>query len=152
VKYLIRAAKFLKPYRWQAIGAFFSLVIANAAMLIQPQFTRLILDRGIEAENMGVIISMALAMVGFTVLRAIFSFFQSMLMVRSAQGIAFDMRNQLYAKIQSLSFSYHDRAQTGQLMTRATNDVDMVQRFVGRGFLMMVGAALMMTGSLVFPR
>ena len=71
-------------------------------------------------------------------------------MARTAQGIAYDVRNQLYAKIQALSFSYHDQAQTGQLMTRATSDVDMVQRFVGQGFLMMVGAAIMMVGSLVF--
>jgi ATP-binding cassette subfamily B multidrug efflux pump len=150
VKHLLRAGKFLKEYKWLVIGAFFSLLIANGAMLVQPQFTRLIVDQGIANQNMSLVIWMALAMVGLAAARALFSFLQGALMARTAQGIAFDLRNQLYAKIQALSFSYHDRAQTGQLMTRATSDVDMVQRFVGQGFLMMVGAAIMMLGSLTF--
>jgi ATP-binding cassette subfamily B protein len=150
VKHLLRAGRFLKEYKWLVIGAFFCLLIANGAMLIQPQFTRLIVDQGIANKNMSLVVWMALAMVGFAAARALFSFLQGATMARTAQGIAYDVRNQLYAKIQALSFSYHDRAQTGQLMTRATSDVDMVQRFVGQGFLMMVGAAVMMIGSLTF--
>jgi ATP-binding cassette subfamily B protein len=150
VKHLFRAGKFLRDYKWLVIGALACLLISNLAMLIQPQFTRVIVDRGIGGQNMSLVIWMALAMIAFAAARALFSFFQGALMARTAQGIAFDARNQLYAKIQALSFSYHDQAQTGQLMTRATSDVDMVQRFVGHGFLMMVGAAAMMIGSLAF--
>jgi ATP-binding cassette subfamily B multidrug efflux pump len=150
VKHLLRASQFLKSYRWLVIGAFVCLLVANGARLIQPQFTRLVVDAGIEAGNMRQVIVMSGALVGSAVLGAIFSFLQGVLMARTAQGIAYDLRNRLYSKIQALSFSYHDRAQTGQLMTRATSDVDMVQRFVGNAFLMMTGSALMMLGSLVF--
>jgi ATP-binding cassette subfamily B protein len=73
---------------------------------------------------------------------------QGVLSARTAQGIAYDLRNLLYAKIQSLSFSYHDRAQTGQLLTRATSDVEMVHHFVGMGFIQLVSAILMMIGSI----
>jgi ATP-binding cassette subfamily B protein len=127
-----------------------SLVVANGASLIQPQFARLIMDRGIADQNMMLVLWMALAMVGFAVLRAVFSFLQGALMARTAQGFAYDLRNRLYGKIQELSFSYHDQAQTGQLMTRVTSDVDMVQNFLGHAFLMTLGAAVMMVGSLVF--
>jgi ATP-binding cassette subfamily B protein len=65
-----------------------------------------------------------------------------------ANGVGFDLRNAIYAKIQSLSFSYHDRAQTGQLLTRTTSDVDRVQRFVGRGMVMLLSAVLMMGGAI----
>ena len=150
MKHLLRAGRFLGTYRWLVIGAFLSLLIANAASLIQPQFTRLIVDQGIEAGNMSTVIWLALAMVGFAVLQSVFTFLQGMWMARTAQGVAFDLRNRLYARIQGLSFSYHDRAQTGQLMTRATSDVDMVQGFVGQGFLMVIGALIMMIGSVVF--
>jgi ATP-binding cassette subfamily B multidrug efflux pump len=150
MKHLFRAGKFLKEYKWLVVAAFLSLMIGNAANLVQPQFTRLIVDQGIGSRNMSMVIWLALAMVGFAVLRSLFSFLQGALMARTAQGVGFDLRNQLYAKIQALSFSYHDRAQTGQLMTRATSDVDLVQGFVGQGFLMVVGAVLMMIGSLVF--
>jgi ATP-binding cassette subfamily B protein len=150
VKHLLRAVRFLKGYKWLAIGAFVCLVLANGASLVQPQFTRLIVDRGIREQNMSVVIWMALALIGFAVLRSVVNFAQGALMARTAQGVAYDMRNELYTKIHALPFSYHDQAQTGQLMTRATSDVDMVQRFLGQGFLMTVGAVLMMIGSLVF--
>jgi len=150
VKHLLRAGKFLAPYKRQALIAFLALLISNAASLIQPQFTRLIVDDGIRASNLRLIIWLSVAMIGFAILRSIFSFAQGALMVRTAQDVAYDMRNRIYSKIQALSFSYHDQAQTGQLMTRATSDVDMVQGFVGHGFLMVVGSALMMIGSLVF--
>jgi ATP-binding cassette subfamily B protein len=135
---------------WPAIGALVCLLIANAASLIQPQFTRRAIDSGIGASNLRVLIAMSVAIIDFAIVRAIFNFGQGALMARTAQGIGFDLRNSLYAKIQELSFSYHDQAQTGQLMTRATSDVDQVQRFVGQGFLMMIGAITMMLGSLIF--
>ena len=55
-----------------------------------------------------------------------------------SQSVAFDFRNDLYAKIQRLSFSYHDRNQTGQLMIRATDDVEKVRLFIGQGLLLAV--------------
>jgi len=60
---------------------------------------------------------------------------QGVLSARTAQGVAYDLRNQLYAKIQALSFSCHDRAQTGQLLTRATSNLEMVHMFIGMGFI-----------------
>ena len=74
MKHLIRAGKFLGPYRWLVVGALLSLAIANGASLIQPQFARLIMDRGIAEKNMVLVLWMALAMVGFAALRAVFSF------------------------------------------------------------------------------
>jgi ATP-binding cassette subfamily B multidrug efflux pump len=150
VKHLLRAGKFLAPYKGQALIAFLALLLSNGASLIQPQFTRLIVDRGIEAADMRLIILLSLGLVGFSILNSVFNFAQGALMVRTAQDVAYDMRNRIYAKIQALSFSYHDHAQTGQLMTRATSDVDLVQGFLGQGFLMVVGSALMMIGSLIF--
>ena len=148
MKYLLRAGVFLRRYKWSALGGLVCMILATAVGLILPQFTRRIVDSGIESGRIGMIVAMAGAMVAFALLRALFAFGQGVMMARTAQGIAYDMRNALYAKIQSLSFSYHDRAQTGQLMTRATSDVDLVQRFVGQGFLTMIGAALMLLGSL----
>ena len=54
---------------------------------------------------------------------------------RISQNIAFDFRNELFAKIQRLSFSYLDRTQTGQLMIRATDDVEKVRLFIGQGLV-----------------
>ena len=63
--------------------------------------------------------------------------------------MAFDMRNDLFSKIQRLSFSYHDKNQTGQLMIRATDDVEKVRLFIGQGLLMTLQAIVLLTGTLI---
>lgn len=148
MKWLLRAARFLRPYGWLFAGALLSLLISTATGLIIPQLTRRLVDVGIGSGNMPLVLSMALGMVGLALAGSLFSFLQGALSARVANGFAYDLRNLLYEKIQSLSFSYHDRAQTGQLMTRATSDVDLVQGFIGHGLLMIIGAVTMMLGSL----
>jgi len=85
----------------------------------------------------------------FAVARAGFSFAQTFLSQAMSQNVAYDMRNELYAKIQRLSFSYHDRNQTGQLMVRATDDVEKVRMFIGQGMVMAVQALVLLTGTLI---
>jgi ATP-binding cassette subfamily B protein len=149
MKDIWRSLTFLKKYWLLAAGTFISLLIATASMLIIPRLSQLIIDDGIVQGDIRLIIWLSLAMVGLALLRALFQFAQGALAARTAQGIAYDMRNVLYAKIQSLSFSYHDRSHTGQLLTRATSDVEAVQRFVGRGSIMFLSALLMMISALV---
>ncbi len=90
-----------------------------------------------------------IAIVLFAILRGVFSFLQAYWAERNSQSMAFDMRNDLYAKIQRLSFSYHDRNQTGQLMIRATDDVEKVRMFIGQGLLQLVGAFTLLSGTLI---
>ncbi len=149
MKALLRSMRFLKPYWLIAIGMLISLLIGTASSLAIPRMAQMVIDTGIAQRNVSAIIRLSLTMIGLSVLNALFQFAQGALGARLAQGIAFDMRNALYATIQSLSFSYHDRAQTGQLLTRATSDVDVVQRFVGMGAMMFFSALLMLTGALV---
>ena len=91
----------------------------------------------------------AIAIVIFAILRGIFSFLQAYWAERNSQGVAFDMRNDLFAKIQRLSFSYHDRNQTGQLMVRATDDIEKVRLFIGQGLLQLVGSIVLLAGTLI---
>lgn len=85
----------------------------------------------------------------FAVLRGIFAFTQSYMGERVSQSVSFDFRNDLFAKIQRLSFSYHDKNRTGQLMIRATDDVEKVRTFIGQGLLMAAQAVLLMSGTLI---
>jgi len=90
-----------------------------------------------------------LFIVGFAVLRGVFAFLQAYWAERNSQAVAFDLRNDLYAKIQRLSFSYHDQNQTGQLMIRATDDVEKLRLFLGQGLLQLVGALVLLTATLI---
>jgi ATP-binding cassette subfamily B protein len=85
----------------------------------------------------------------FAVLRGLFAFLQSYWAERNSQSVSFDMRNELYSKIQRLSFSYHDRNQTGQLMIRATDDVEKVRLFLGQGLVQLVSAIVLLSATLI---
>ncbi len=95
------------------------------------------------------LIQAGLAIVAFAVVRGAFAFLQAYWAEKNSQAVAFDMRNELYAKIQRLSFSYHDQNQTGQLMIRATDDVEKVRLFIGQGLLQLVGAVVLLTATLI---
>ena len=101
----------------------------------------------VNADRM--LITAGLAIVGFALVRGLFSFLQTFWAERNSQTVAFDMRNDLFSKIAKLSFSYHDRNQTGQLMVRATDDVEKVRIFIGQGLLQAVGALVLLVGTLI---
>ncbi len=148
MKQLVRSLRFLKPYLWFTIGSLMALVVSSGAMLVLPRLTQYVIDQGIAQNDLPHVIRLTLAMIGLAVARAFFQFAQGALAARSAQGVAYDLRNELYGRIQSLSFSYHDRAQTGQLLTRATSDVDRVRMFIGNGAVMFLSAAVMLVGAI----
>ena len=85
----------------------------------------------------------------FAIARGAFSFGQTYLSELMSQHVAFDFRNELFAKIQRLSFSYHDQNRTGQLMIRATDDVEKVRVFIGQGLVLAIQALIMLVGTIV---
>ena len=95
------------------------------------------------------IIAVCVAIVIFAISRGVFSFIQNYMAEKLSQSVAFDFRNELFAKIQRLSFSYHDNHQTGQLMIRATDDVEKVRMFVGQGLLFSFQAIVLLVGTLI---
>ncbi|MEK7326527.1 MAG: ABC transporter ATP-binding protein [Chloroflexota bacterium] len=95
------------------------------------------------------LITAGVAIVVFAALRGLFAFLQAFWAEKNSQSVAFDLRNDLFAKIQRLSFSYHDRNQTGQLMVRATDDVEKVRLFIGQGLLQLAGALILLTATLI---
>jgi len=95
------------------------------------------------------LISAGLAIIIFAALRGLFAFLQAYWSEKNSQAVAYDLRNDLYAKIQRLSFSYHDRNRTGQLMVRATDDVEKVRLFIGQGLVQLLGAVILIVGTLI---
>ena len=150
MKPLFRMLRYLRRYWQTTLAAYVSLVLSSATMLVTPRLLQILIDQGIAAKDMPRIVRLAVMMVGVALVGALFRFLQGYLSEKASQGVAYDLRNELFAKIQRLSFGYHDKAQTGQLMTRATNDVDLVRQFTGMGFLQLLNAIVMMVGSVAF--
>jgi ATP-binding cassette subfamily B protein len=86
-------------------------------------------DDVLSSENItGLLPWVAFGFIAFAVAQGVFTFLSGRLAARTAEGVALRLRNYLYDHLQRLSFSYHDRAQTGELLQRSTSDVDTVRR------------------------
>src|SRR3982074_1027789 len=84
--------------------------------------------------------------VGASALRGLFAFGQNYLGETAAQGGSYQLRRAMYVHIQQLSFSFHDQAQTGDLLTRSMSDVEQLKNFTGRGLLMIFNLLLLAVG------
>jgi ATP-binding cassette, subfamily B, multidrug efflux pump len=135
------------PQLEQTVGDSLTCGGQPATGLTAAQFTACLQAAANDAPRTLVIAAIAILI--FAVVRGFFSFLQVFWAEKNSQGVAFELRNDLYAKIQRLSFSYHDRNQTGQLMIRATDDVEKVRLFIGQGLLQLVGAFLLIVGTLI---
>lgn len=151
---LLRALGYLGNQRRSALIAYGALVIATLAQLAVPQVVQNMIDAVTRAgANLAVaervILNGAALILLFAVLRGVFSFLQAFMSENTSQGLAFDLRNAIFEKIQRLSFSYYDQNQTGQLMVRATDDVERLRTFIAQGLIMSVQAFLLLGGALV---
>ena len=144
-----RSLGYLRRYRGATIGALLALLLVSAANLAAPQLVRLAIDHGLTPRRWHTVMVAVFGLVGVAVGRGLFNFLQGYLAERVSQGVAFDLREALFSRIQRLSFSYYDQAQTGQLLTRLTNDVEQVRTFVGTGIVQLVAALVMLLGCAV---
>lgn len=145
---LLRSLRFMRAYSTAAAAAILAVLAASAADLAAPQLLRWIVDAGVSQRDMAVVAKGCVALIGVAIAGALAQFAQGYLSAKASHGAAFDMRNEIFAKLQALSFSYHDRAQTGNLITRVTSDVDLVRDFVGGGLVNIVSAALILIGAI----
>lgn len=149
MKYVRRALGYLTPYWKPTLGAFLSLLLVTGANLVSPQLLRILIDEGINPLAMNTVWMVVGGLVAVAVIRGIANFTQRYWSEIASQGVAFDLRNTIFSKLQTLSFSYHDQSQTGKLMTRMTSDVEIVRMFVGRGVVMLLSAIIMLIGTVV---
>ncbi|WP_044500280.1 ABC transporter ATP-binding protein [Nostoc sp. PCC 7107] len=134
-----RVLESLGNYRWISLGALMSVLLLTLANAITPQLFRWGIDQGIAPRNLQIVVYSAAWMVVAAIARGLFNFGQSYLAEAASQGVAYDLRNKIFSKIQNLSFSYHDQSQTSQLLTRVTSDIELIRTFVGTSLIQVIG-------------
>ena len=142
----LRILGYLRPYRKSVAAAYVALIGATALFLALPFLIGESIDRIVEADDRVTLVIIGALLVGVAALRGVFSYFETYLREKLAQLVSYDMRNQIFAHLQRLSFAYHDRQQTGQLMSRATADVEAIRWFINLGVLRMSYLALLVIG------
>ncbi len=143
---LVGLWRLLSGYRLIYLGAALSLAIAATSRTLTYMLLRYLVDEVLGKGKYGnILILIALGFIGLALFEGIFSFTSGRLAALTSEGITRRLRNYLFDHIQRLSFTYHAKMQTGELIQRSTSDVDALRRFfsdqaigIARVFLLFV--------------
>jgi len=145
----LKIAVFVKPYWKRAALALLLLTILVFMDLAIPRLIQRIIDQGIGQDDQRTVIRTALLMLGISFASMLLAIGNNTLSVQVGESVARDLRDALFARIQTFSFANLDEAKTGRLMVRLTSDVNAVQRVVLITLRIGTRAPLLMIGSLI---
>ncbi|MBV8083809.1 MAG: ABC transporter ATP-binding protein, partial [Chloroflexi bacterium] len=146
MKTLLRLVPFYRKYTGLFVLGYLA-VIGNAGFnLLVPTLVGRAVDQGVGKQDINALIVLSILIMVFSAARGVCAFLQGYLGENAAQGGSYQLRNALYAHIHKLAFSFHDQAQTGELLARATSDVEQLRNFTGRGLLMIFNLILLIVG------
>lgn len=151
---LKRIIRRVKPYWRPALWALVLLIAMVVLDLSIPRLIQRLIDQGINAQNMTVVLHTSLLMILFSVLNAAAAVGNNIFSIRVGESVARDLRQSMFEKIETYSYSNLDQFPTGKLMVRLTSDASVVQRLVQislrigtRAPLTMIGSAILMVNT-----
>ena len=149
MKVLWRLLAFARRY-WPALAfGLFSTIAGLGASFAIPYIVRAVIDKAIGRMDLRLLGVAAAGVIAISLVQGVFTFAQRYGMEYLAQKVIYDLRSVLYRHLQNLSFSFYDHAQTGQLMSRVTGDVETLRRFLGFGLLNLLSNVITLLAVLV---
>lgn len=146
---LLRLRSFVRPYWKQVILALIALIFLTLISLAIPLIIRQVIDQGLVDRDARLLITSALVLLVIGIARGFLIYLQRYLTERIAAQVGYDLRNRLYDHIQRLTFTYHDHAETGQLISRTIEDVRSIERFTGNGIVELIHLLLLFVGIVI---
>ncbi len=141
-----RILSYLKKYWLHAIAVSASLVVVAGLELAVPWIIRTIVDQVLVNRDYQALALFSFAVLAVALLRGAAGFVQRYLSQYLAERVAYDVRNQLYQSLERQSFRFYDESPTGQLMSRATSDLDAIRRLLAWSFMALVGTIIRFAG------
>ena len=138
-----RLLKYLKPYIRPLVFALLLTLCLNLLGVLQPKFTEYAIDWYILPRKTDGLMWLVGLYVVVQFLRLVFSYFQAILLNTVGQYVMFDMRRELYDKLQHQEVAYYDRNPVGRIMTRLTTDVDALNELFTQGVTDLLGDLVM---------
>ena len=138
LKHLKRAGKYIARHKWKMIAALLLSALASVATLYIPKITQWVLDEAVPAGDTQMIGRMALLFVGVIALSIVFTTIRSRMMAHVSQRIIYDIREDLFAHLQRLPFSYYDSRPAGKILVRVINYVNSVSDILSNGIINMI--------------
>ena len=149
MKHIKKLLHFVKPYWRRSLVSLFFLVCVVLMDLTIPRLIQRIIDQGINGNDMQVVISTSIIMLVISLLQVVFALANNLFSIQVGEGVARDLREALFLKIQSFSFGNLDHLNTGQLMVRLSSDTTAFQRMVQVSLRIGTRAPLLMIGSII---
>ena len=144
---LWRSLGLLRPYLRLTVSAYAALLGTTAIVLVTPQFLRWIVDQGIRQNDMQILTWAVLGLLALSALRGALTFASGLMAENASQGVSYDLRRDLHDKLTELSFAYHDRTESGQLLSRMMQDVERLRMLTGRSILGLANAVVLLIGT-----
>lgn len=144
LKILWRVYGYLRPYWKRTMAAYLSLFVILALNMLIPQFIRWIIDTGVEGNRPDVLTWSVLALLGMTLIKGVLNYVNGTQSEIASQNVAFDLRNEIQRKLTQLSFSFHDQSETGELLSRAVQDVERIRFLTGRATVRLLEGTLLL--------
>lgn len=140
---------FMKPYRIAMVIALSLMMVELMVELLQPYIISKIIDHGIMQEDLSVVLLWGGILVGFSLLAVTAGAVNSFYSAHASQSVGYDVRDRLYEKVQSFSFTNFNRFPTSSLITRMTNDVTQIQNGLFMALRIAIRAPLLVIGSVI---
>ncbi|MFZ1756672.1 MAG: ABC transporter ATP-binding protein [Caldilineaceae bacterium] len=144
-----RLFAFLRPYRKEVLVAYVAVLFAAGLNLIVPQILKNAIDSGLASGQATALFVAGGWILVIAIVRGAAAFGQRYYGEWITHRVAYDLRNRFYSVLQRLPFAFHDQAQTGDLMSRATGDITESERFIGIGLMDLTSTLLLMVGVIV---
>lgn len=146
---MLKFSSFLKPYRISMVIALSLMLVELAVELIHPLLMAKIIDDGILKEDLSVVMWWGGVMIGLSLLAFTSGMINSFYAAHVSQSFGFDIRKQIFVKVQSFSFENISRFPAASLITRMTNDITQLQNTLFMGLRIMLRAPLVVIGAVV---
>ncbi|MCQ2521266.1 MAG: ABC transporter ATP-binding protein/permease [Lachnospiraceae bacterium] len=150
IKHLLRASSYIKKYGKRMISALILSAIGGAVGLLGPMIIQKTLDEVIPAGDTSKLVIMILCLLGTVLVSILFTTFRERIMVRVSQRIIYDIRKDLFAHLQRLSFQYYDDRPQGKILVRVVNNVNSVADMLSNGLINIVLEGLNLIFIVVF--
>ena len=143
----VRLLGFLRPYKLSLAVSIVLAAASQGAQITLIVITGTVIDDAIKPHDHGKLRLLIILIVSLGVAKALFMAGRRLISGRQALGVEYDLRNALYAHLLRLSFGFYDRHQTGQLMSRATIDLQTVRFFLGYGLIFFFQHVITLVGA-----
>ena len=144
---LARSFGYLRPYKQYVAGIYLVMLLISGLNLAIPQLIRWIVDEGIIAGDFPLVRTAVIGLLGATLVKGFFVFFQGKWSETVSQYVASDLRYGIQKKLTELSFSFHDRTEAGQILSRTMQDVERIRFLTGRAVLRILESLILLVAT-----